>query len=215
VYCELLAVLGPDVVPTTSALFEAMGTGIQSVEVWPAPDRWTPRQTRPATELAGAKVGVNYAAGAIVANEPERVHPDSAVAVAGLLIELREAIDAWGGSGTTDGLEVDVDVYVGEASANLVVVNDAITGQMWLPADWGTRIAEEVRSPGGALILDEEGEQDISGRPVSLYRVVAPLVAFEPDAWDNGMYLVIVDGVARVWQDADGSGIEWMPLGRE
>lgn len=214
VYCELLAVLGPDAVPTTSALVDAMGRGLQGVGKWPDDGTWKPRQTRPAMGLAGARATKGHVSTQLEVTAAEQPHPDGDVALSGLLVQLGDAIDAWGGPGTTDSLEVEVDVYVGEASANLVVTNDALTGQMWMPADWGTRIAEEVRSPGGVLVLDDEGEHDISGFPVSLYRVVAPLVAFEPDAWDNDMYLAIGDGVAKVWQDADGGGIEWLAAGR-
>ena len=127
-WCELITSFGPDAVPAQAALAAAIESGKGSaVQVPDAHDT-------PAGEIA---------------------HPDADVAISGLLLQLGPVIDDWARKPIADGLDVDIEVFVGWGRANLVVAGGLFSGQIWLPADWDVRIAEEVHTPDGTFVVDQ------------------------------------------------------------
>jgi hypothetical protein len=201
VYCELMAVFRPEVVPQSTSLVDAMTAGIGSVGMWPEPTSWEPRQSRPTTDAASE--ATQQMTHTSASSEPEKRHPDANVAISGLLMELAPSIDAWAGEGVSDDLEVDVDVYVGDGRANMVVAGGLLSGQMWIPNDWGVRVAEEARSSASTFVLDDLGVEAF-GNEVARYRVAAPLSRLDARRPANPVYLAIGDDVIRRFEDANG-----------
>jgi hypothetical protein len=202
VYCELIAVFGPEVVPSPMRLIEVMSGGIQSVKSWPDDGSWEPRQTRPTMGLATSRA-MKRLSGDGEPLVPEVPHPDADMAVAGLVVQLALEIDRWAGEGTSDALEVQVDVYVGQPRANLVVAGGMLTGEMWLTEDWGVRVAEEVRSPDGVFVLDHLGLDDVAGEMVPTYCWAVPLHTVDPLVLPNPVYLAIGDVDVHRYNDPD------------
>jgi hypothetical protein len=126
--CELITLFGPDAFPTPAALAEAIELGIGSTVQLPDSHDSLP-------------AGIS--------------HPDADVAISGLLLQLGPVIDRWAGERVAAELDVDIEVFVGQGRANLVVAGGLFNGQMWLPEDWGVRAAEEVYTPDGTFVVDQ------------------------------------------------------------
>lgn len=201
-YCELITLFGPDAVPTPTALAEATESGIRSAEQRPEPQ-------------SGAPVS-----DATDASPDEVPHPDAEVAISGLLMQLGPVIDDWAGESVANGLDIDIEVFVGRGRANLVVAGGMFSGQIWLPKDWDVRIAEEVYTPDGTFVLDQveineyplpPWTADLRVYPVSHPRPPwaaetrdGPLSHFEERTPDNPAYLPFVDWRAARREHKEG-----------
>lgn len=162
-WCELITLFGPDAVLTPAALAEAIGLGKGSTVQLPDSHDSLP------AEIA---------------------HPDADVAISGLLLQLGPVIDDWAGEPVADGLDVDIEVFVGRGRANLVVAGGLFSGQMWLPEDWDVRIAEEVYTPDGTFVVDQVEFNEYPYPPAIADVRVVPVVRHA--VHDNPVYLPFV-----------------------
>jgi len=73
---------------------------------------------------------------------------------------------------------------------------------MWLPEDWGVRIAGEVRTPDRTFILDQLEINEYAMTATCADPRVDPVFGFDDRVHDNPAYLALVD-VYALRRDGD------------